>query len=301
MDLKLGCFALIEPFASFGAQLRNIHALGFTFADLTDNHDGASLGAEFDFSASVSLDAHPRSIRALAAETGIEFTSFCAHANLLDPASPSTYGTAQIIKAIRLAHLLGIKHVITTEGEPKTAFGHRLNPEQRIFSIVEKLQSPIEWAEELGIELLLEPHGIVTASPHTMAQLLQELGHEQAIGICLDTGNSWLGGHNPVEFVRRFASRIKHVHWKDLGPEWLPRRGQIFGCGMGNVAAGDGLVGLEEIAAELRKAAFNGATTLEITGAENVRRSAERLRRWFSGLPAPVNSYDSRNLAGSRT
>ena len=35
---------------------------------------------------------------------------------------------------------------------------------------------------------------MVTDSVPLMGQLLKRLGHEQTIGICLDTGNSWLGG-----------------------------------------------------------------------------------------------------------
>jgi inosose dehydratase len=299
VDLKLGCFALIEPFAGFAAQLKHIRSLGLNFADLTDNHDGAALGVQFGFSPSVSLDSHPEPIRSLIKQSGIELVSICAHASLLDPTSPETYGTAQIIKAIRLAHLLGVKHVVTTEGEPATKFGHELTPEHRIFSIVEKLQSPIRWAEELRIELLLEPHGIVTGSLNGMALLLRELGHEDTIGICLDTGNSWLAGSDPAEFVRQFGPMVKHVHWKDLGREWLPKRGRVFGCGMGNVGIGDGLINIQEVITELQRIGFTGSTTLEVAGTENIRISVERLQRWFGCISQPTADRSARHSSGS--
>jgi inosose dehydratase len=62
-----------------------------------------------------------------------------------------------------------------------------------------------------------------------MPELLDALGQQATIGNCLDTGNSWLGGSEPVDFIRRFGNRIKHVHWKDMGPEWASRRGSVFG------------------------------------------------------------------------
>src|SRR5512137_1780197 len=158
--MKIGCFALMEPFTPMRRQLECIRQLGIDYADLTDNHDGATLGTEYGFAASFSLDSHPLTILDMVKEFGLTLTSVCAHANLLDPASPARYGTAQVIKAIRLAHHLGVKQVITAEGEPKTAWGHALTPEQRLFLIEERLQTPIAWAEELGIELLLEPHGV---------------------------------------------------------------------------------------------------------------------------------------------
>ena len=179
---------------------------------------------------------------------------------------PDRFGTNDIIKAIRLAHLLGIKQVITTEGEPRTDFGHSLTKEQQLFAIAEKLYEPLRWAEELGVELLLEPHGVLTDTAEGMSAILNYLGFENTLGINLDTGNSWLGGGDPLSFVRRFGSRIKHVHWKDMGSEWLDRRGTIFGCGMGSIPLGDGIVGIEAIVKALKEQGFDGPTTLEVAG-----------------------------------
>jgi inosose dehydratase len=265
--MKIGCFALIQPFAGMRRQFELIRQLGFDYADLTDNHDGATLGTEYGFAASFSLDSHPRVIRDMVAEFKLTLTSVCAHANLLDPTSPSRYGTAQIIKAIKLAHFLGIKQVITTEGDPKTDFGHHLTNDQRLFSIREKLYEPIQWAEEFGIELLLEPHGILTDTVSGMTRIL-------------DTGNSWLGGGDPLEFVKKFKTRIKHVHWKDMPAEMAAQRGKQFGCGMGLIPLGDGVVGIETIVKELAKVGFAGPTTLEVAGEATVKTSAERLRKW---------------------
>lgn len=278
--MRIGCFALIEPFSAMRRQFECIRAMGFDDADLTDNHDGATLGTEYGFSASFSLDSHPETILGMVREFDLTLTSVCAHANLLDPTAPDRYGTAQIIKAIKLAHFLGVKQVITTEGDPKTDFGHALSDEQRLFSIQEKLHEPIRWAEQFGIDLLLEPHGILTDTVEGMTRILDALGHEETVGINLDTGNSWLGGGDPLEFVKTFGSRIKHVHWKDMPEEFLPQRGTVFGCGMGLIPLGDGLVGIEAIVKELLATGFDGPTTLEIAGEEAVKLSAERLREW---------------------
>ncbi len=270
----------MQPFSPMRRQFELIRSLGFDYADLTDNHDGATLGTEYGFSASSSLDSHPATILDMVNEFGLTLTSVCAHANLLDPTSPDRYGTNQIIKAIKLAHFLGVKQVITTEGDPKTEFGHRLTDDQRLFSIVEKLQEPIRWARSLNIEILLEPHGILTDTVDGMTRILDALGHEETVGINLDTGNSWLGGGDPLEFVKTFGPRIKHVHWKDMSEEWLPKRGKQFGCGMGTIPLGDGIVGIEAIVKHLSDIGFDGPTTLEVVGETTVKVSAERLLSW---------------------
>lgn len=280
MNMKIGCFALMEAFTPMRRQFERIRELGFDYADLTDNHDGATLGTEYEFAASFSLDSHPKTILDMAGEFNLTLTSVCAHANLLDPTNPARYGTAQIIKAIKLAHFLGVKQVITTEGEPKTKFGHELTDAERLFSIREKLYEPIQWAEEFGIELLLEPHGILTDTVAGMNRILDAIGHEKTVGINLDTGNSWLGGGEPLEFVKQFKQRIRHVHWKDMPREMEAKRGKIFGCGMGLIPLGDGVVGIKEIVRELKKVGFNGPTTLEVAGTAAVKTSAERLQKW---------------------
>jgi len=276
----IGCFALVAPFTTMERQFQLIADMGIRYADLTDNHNGGMLGVEYGFTSSISLDTHPAKIRRMVDAAGITLTSVCAHANLLDPTSPDTYGTFEIIKAIRLAHHLGVRQVITTEGDPKTEFGHRLTPAERLFSIVEKLQTPLAWAEELGVDLLLEPHGMVTDSVAGMKSILDALGHEKTLGVCLDTGNSWVGGGDPLEFIRVFGGRIRHVHWKDMGAEWTAKRGTVFGTGMSLIPLGDGVVGVREVVKALLQIGFDGPTTLEVAGPDSVKLSAERLRQW---------------------
>jgi len=276
----IGCFALVEPFSPMERQFAAIREMGIEYADLTDNHNGGMLGVEYGFTASFSLDSHPAKIKTMAQKAGITLTSVCAHANLFDPTSPDVYGTHEIVKAVRLAHLLGVKQVITTEGDPKTTFGHNLSRQEKIFSIREKLHSPIEWAEELGIEILLEPHGELSDSVDGMQAILDALGHEQTVGVNLDTGNSWLGGGEPLDFIKAFGPRIKHVHWKDMGSEWIPKRGTLFGCGMSTIALGDGVINIQSIVEALLEIGFDGPTTLEVAGPDAVKLSAERLQQW---------------------
>ncbi len=281
MPITIGCFALVEPFRDLRRQFQAIAELGIRHADLTDNHDGALLGNEFGFTAAASLDAPPHELLSMVHDAGLELTAVCAHANLLDATAPHVYGTAQIIKAVKLAHFLGVKQVITTEGDPKTDFGHQLSADERIFSIVEKLQQPVRWAASLGIDLLLEPHGIVTDDLDATARVLDRLGQPETVGLNLDTGNLWLGGGDPLQYIARFGTRIRHVHWKDLGAGWADRRGKLFGCGMGDIALGDGVIGLPAIAAALKKIGFSGPTTLEVAGKDAVLASAARLKEWF--------------------
>ncbi|WP_227497070.1 sugar phosphate isomerase/epimerase family protein [Planctomonas psychrotolerans] len=276
MPITLGCFALVDPFSTLDHQLDRVRDWGFSFADVTDTGDGAVLGNHFGFTAVASLDANPWDIKRLFDERGLTITSYCAHSDLLDPTAPWRYGTSQIMKAVRAAGTIGVKHVVTTEGEPVTAFGHGLSFDEAIFTIAEKLHEPLRVAEDYGVTILLEPHGPYTGTIDGTSALLERID-SPALGLNLDTGNLWLAGSDPVEYVRTFGDRIQHVHWKDLGAEWEEKRGSVFGCGMSTIAVGSGVIDIDGAFAELQAVGYDGHSTLEVGGDDAVLGSAEYL------------------------
>jgi inosose dehydratase len=275
--MKVGCFALVDPFSVVDHQLERIAGLGFKYADVTDNHPGGLLGNEFGFTGALSLDSNPADVKAMFDKHGLTITSVCAHANLLDATSPAVYGTTEILKAIRLAAGLGVTDVITTEGDPKTAWGHGLTPAERVFVVAEKLYEPIRLAEAMGVRILLEPHGILTDSIDGMQAILDKLGNPANLGVNMDTGNSWLGGADPVEMANAFKEIIWHVHWKDLPAEWEAQRGSVYGCGFGPIALGEGVIDVAGVYDVLKDGAAE-YSTLEVGGDENMLKSYAYLK-----------------------
>jgi inosose dehydratase len=70
-----------------------------------------------------------------------------------------------------------------------------------------------EQVRELGLTLALHPH------VGALVESADEVDHataESKVAWCLDTGHLTIGGADPVEFVRRHAARIAHVHLKDV-------------------------------------------------------------------------------------
>jgi len=62
--------------------------------------------------------------------------------------------------------------------------------------------------------------------------------------------------------------------------EMTAQRGRQFGCGMGGIPVGDGVVGIRKVVDALLTTGFDGPTTLEIAGREAVLESAKRLQAW---------------------
>ncbi|NDJ74862.1 MAG: sugar phosphate isomerase/epimerase [Chloroflexi bacterium] len=275
--MKVGCFALVDPFSLLDHQLMRVAGMGFKYADVTDNHQGGILGREFGFTATASLDDNPRDVLDQFEKHGLTCTSVCAHANLLDPSSPARYATDEIMKAVRLAAGMGVKDVITTEGDPKSEWGHNLSWEEKVFVTAEKLVEPVRLAAHYGVRILLEPHGVLTDSIEGLQAIFDRLGNPPNLGVNMDTGNSWLGGADPVEMAKAFKDKIWHIHWKDLPADWEEKRGTMYGCGFGPIALGEGVIDIAGVFDVLKDGAVE-YTTLEVGGDENMLKSYEYLK-----------------------
>lgn len=68
-------------------------------------------------------------------------------------------------------------------------------------------------AESLGLLATLHPHvGTIVEGPEEIDRVLAG----SRIPLCLDTGHLLIGGTEPLELARAAASRVAHVHLKDV-------------------------------------------------------------------------------------
>jgi inosose dehydratase len=269
---------LIEPFASVEAQLKRAKEMGFEHADITDTNSGGSVLGSAGFSPTVSLDDNPFEVKRLFDKYGITPSTICAHASLLEPSNPGLYGTAEIMKAVKCAAAIGISNIVTTDSAPRSQWSKDLSYEERVFIMADKLHAPVQMAGDYGVRILLEPHGPITDSIKGLQDVFDRLGNPDSLGVNLDTGNSWLGGADPVEMARVFKDKIHHIHWKDLDAEWQAKRGTQYGCGFSTIALGDGVIDIQGVCEVLKDADIAGST-LEIIGSEDIlKKSVEYLR-----------------------
>ncbi len=73
----------------------------------------------------------------------------------------------------------------------------------------------------LGLAVSFHHHaGTFIETPAEIARLLDGTEAE-LLGLCLDTGHYFYGGGDPVEAVRQYGARIRHLHLKDVQPAVL--------------------------------------------------------------------------------
>jgi inosose dehydratase len=78
------------------------------------------------------------------------------------------------------------------------------------------LGSIAETCRELGLSAVFHHHaGTFVETPNEVARLCASIDAD-LLGLCLDTGHYFFGGGNPVEAVRSYGARIRHLHLKDV-------------------------------------------------------------------------------------
>lgn len=140
-------------------------------------------------------------------------------------------------------------------------------------AIREGLSKYSPMAEAEGRILAIENHQ--DFGSEELADFCGEFG--PAMGITLDTGNTFPVGEAPMDFVRRVAPLVRHVHFKDYRVQFTDEGYRLVRC-----AIGDGAVPLKDMLAELAKYHDHVNAVLE-PGALEARHIRFLNAAWWKG------------------
>ena len=127
----------------------------------------------------------------------------------------------------------------------------------------------LEWADDYGIIVNVEPHGPYTTDPDTVARILGFFDSPR-FGMNLDTGNTFIAGQDPVAFVTKFKEKVSHVHIKDVSPSFAEAmRSKLTGIPVSHCAVGEGVNAgnIQKVVKILADAGYKGVLSIECEGA----------------------------------
>lgn len=220
-------------------------------------------------------DVDVAAVRRVCRETGLQFSAFDAHASLLLP----QLGVPYLRRVLDLAAELGCPLVMSDEGPLPLDW---MTLEQGFDVMCVSLEAVVAHAQKRGVGFAIELHNALTARPDYLVRLLQRFGPRE-LGVNFDTGNSFLAGNDPVDYVRRVADRVVHVHLKDIPAAQLPERGRVTGTRVG-VAVGEGVVDLRGVLAVLARSGYGGVVSVECDTETQARASRPVLQGWLDEL-----------------
>ncbi len=225
----------------------------------------------------VSLYSNPRRLRRILEQRGLQVSQIDAAFPMMGPEG-SAFGVPYVQQAIRFAAEIGCPIVDTTDGAFKTE-GYS---DEEVFRIAcENYKQCLAWAEDYGIIINIETHGPYTTNPDFLERLFQHF-ESPYLRFNFDTGNTYISGKDPVEYLKRFRKYVSHCHIKDVSPGLAAAvRGEETGIGCSEVPVGGGVnaENIKKCLEFLKQSGWDGVVSIECYGAdENIRKSIEFLR-----------------------
>ena len=123
--------------------------------------------------------------------------------------------------------------------------------------------------EEYGISLTFHHHmGTVVQNPDEVERMMENTDPEY-VSLLYDTGHFTYCGADPLEMVKKYVNRIKHVHLKDIRPEVVEKVKNenlsfLEGVRLGTFTIpGDGCIDFDPIFKVLEDAGYEGYMLVE--------------------------------------
>ena len=235
-------------------------------------HWGRELLSEAGYFHSVSMLDDPLRIKRACDQSGVKLSGFSAHTPLCKP----EIGVEYLKQAIRFAAECGAPVVNTDEG-PKPVW---TTEEEDHVLMRYTLMEAARVAEPRGILLGLEPHQQYSRNPAGLDRIYA-LVKSPAIGINFDTGNSYLCGHDPYEWLERVLDRLVHLHAKDISVrQSASDRGKVTGTPVG-CACGEGVIDWQRVVEICRRSSRDIVFSVECGTVEQAERSIIHLSKWI--------------------
>jgi sugar phosphate isomerase/epimerase len=232
-------------------------------------HWGRELLSEAGYFHSVSMLDDPLRIKRACAQSGVKLSGLSAHTPMIKP----EIGVEYLKQAVRFAAECGAPVVNTDEG-PKPAW---TTAEEDHILMRYTLTEVAKLAEPRGILIGLEPHQQYSRTPAGLDRIWG-LVKSPAIGINFDTGNSFLSGQDPYQWLESVLGRLVHLHAKDISVSQSDaERGKVTGTPVG-CACGDGVIDWKRVIALCRRAPRDIVFSVECGTIEQAERSLKHLR-----------------------
>ena len=225
----------------------------------------------------ISLQSNPRKLKRYCDEKGLKVSQLDGSYPLMGP-DGSTFGVQYVQQSIRFAAELGCPMVDTVDG----AFEIEGFSKEEVFRITcDNYRQCLSWAEDYDVIINVEPHGPYTTDGDFMERLFSYFESEH-LRLNMDTGNSFIAGLDPLEYVKRFRKYLSHAHIKDVSEGLAAAvRGEETGIACSEVPIGGGVnaENIKNCIEYLKETDWDGVVSIECYGADdNIRASTEFLR-----------------------
>lgn len=270
VGLGLNLEAVRTSHKSFEWGMKFAAELGYEYVEPMV-HLGRELLSEARYFHSVSMLDDPFRIRDCAEKNGLKLSGLSCHCPLAKPEISVEY----LKQAARFAKECGAPVLNTDEG-PKPDWTTKT---EDFVLIRYTLMEAAKVASRRGIKIGLEQHQQYSLKPDMFDELVGLVDMPETIGVNFDTGNSYLGNNDPIEWLEKVKTRLVHVHAKDISfSQSDAERGKVMGTPVG-CACGKGVIDWEAVIAILKSIPQDIVMSVECGTLDQAQDSIDYLRK----------------------
>jgi sugar phosphate isomerase/epimerase len=208
----------------------------------------------------ISLQSNPRALKRYCDGKGLQISQIDGSYPLMGP-DGSAFGVQYVQQSIRFAAEIGCPMVDTVDG----AFEIEGFTRDEVFRITcDNYRQCLPWAEDYGVIINVEPHGPYTNDGQFMERLFKYFDSEH-LRCNFDTGNSFIAGHNPLEYLKHLRPWVSHLHIKDVDAGLAEAvRGEETGiaCSVVPIGGGVNAENIKNCVEYLKETDFDGVMSI---------------------------------------
>ena len=247
--------------------------------------DGVSWIHGLGYQPHVALYEDPVLLRRKMDRYGVRFSQVDA-AFPLSGEEGMVRGVPYVLKSIAWAAQVGCRMVDTTDGLHAP---EGLSPGEAMALMKRCYQQIVRVAEAHEVVVNIEPHGHFTTRPDTMEEMLAFV-NSPFLRMNMDTGNTFIAGHDPLDYLQALRPHVSHCHIKDVSPELAAAaRGEETGIGCSIVPVGGGVnaENIRRCLAYLHETRWDGAVSIECHGSDDNTAASVRFLKDLLGSTSP--------------
>jgi inosose dehydratase len=230
--------------------------------------DGQYFIQALGYNPHLPLTTDPVKVRRYLDSKGLQVSQIDAAYPLTSP-EMGPYGVPYIRKAILFAEAIGCPYVDTTDGGSKPP-GY--TDDEVLVLLKHNLRLLLETAENHGVTVNIETHCPYTTDLPTMQTILQFFDSEH-LKVNFDTGNTYISGNDPLEFLKGVRKWVSHLHVKDVAASLAEAsRGSSTGIATSIASIGKGVnaKNIEACIHYLQETGWDGVLSVECEGTDEI-------------------------------
>ncbi|MCG9480018.1 MAG: sugar phosphate isomerase/epimerase [Actinomycetia bacterium] len=274
---------------SLGMHTDNWRSLSGSFADAVQSAakynldhiefgviDGQYFINAMGYEPGVSLKSNPLAIRRMCESNNLRISQIDGSYPIMGY-DGAVFGVQYVQQSIRFASDLGCPKVDTTDSGKE----FDMPKDEVLKQAIRNYSECLKWAEDYKIIINVEPHGPYTGDLDFMQKLLSHFESEY-LRVNMDTGNTFIQGNDPLEFLKTLRKYVTHVHIKDVSKELAAAlRGEETGIACSEVGIGEGVNAdnIKKCLEFLNETDWDGDISIECSGLDDKIASSVKFLR----------------------